>query len=601
MKTSTYSMTAKLSGLALSLSLAACGAQMDKSLEKEINGESSSTSLSMDMSESLSSTSVSALAETPAVCYPEPGIIAPGTVSINGGAVSTESPVAVLELGGMEEILRMKISNDADCECGEWEFYSPTKQWTLQPVDGVATVGVQYKDYEGRVSRCAVATIRFEAPTTTTTTLPPTTTTTTLPPVVTTTTTLPPVITTTTTLPPVVTTTTTLPPVVTTTTTLPPVITTTTTLPPVVTTTTTLPPVVITTTTTTLPPVLDTTTTTTTVPPQPGHDVTQDHDVFGGNKKVDILIVDDNSGSMSYEQKSMANRMSTFLSQLKGLDWRVAITTTDPKHASLGDGRLLEMKGLSGQYYITSGMDHNMAQKILGDTIQRKETGNSSEQGIYVTYRAIERGLGIMDTASSQSCYSHCKKPSKYASAKEKQKYEECKRQVVKNPNAEFFRDDASLAVIIISDENESGRGFKNKPENLLKFVNQVWPKKLFNYHSIVTRTGDKVCLKGHGATYGTTYEFMSKLTGYGTEGGSIIGSVCEKDYGSQLSGISASCQKMQKVIQLKCAPLGNVNSSVRIQLNGSPYSGAYQVQGDRLVFTNYLPNGHYNLQYRCQ
>lgn len=557
-------MTAKLMSLSLTLGLAACGAQMDKSLEQEIKGETSLASQSDNLSlQAISSTSVSASSDvnSPGACLPEPGTVSAGTISINGGAPFTESPIAVLELGGFDEILRMKISNGPGCDCGIWELYSPTKQWTLEPVDGVATVSVQYRDYEGRVTQCVSASINFPVPTTTTT-LPPVVTTTTLPPEPPTTTTLPPVVTTTT-------------------------------LPPVVT-TTTLPPVV---TTTTLPPVV----TTTTLPPQPGHDVNQEHEVYAGNKKVDILIVDDNSGSMKYEQKSMADRMSTFLSQLKGLDWRIAIITTDPRNSALGDGRLLEMKGVSGQYFITSQMDHHVAQRVLGDTIQRKETGSSSEQGIYVTYRAIERGLGIMETNSSNSCYSHCKKPSRRASDREKQKYEECKRKVVKNPNAEFFRDDASLAVVVISDENESGKGLKNKPENLLKFVNRVWPKKLFNYHSIVTRTGDKVCLDGHGATYGTTYEFMSKLTGYGTEGGSIIGSVCEKDYGSQLSGISTSCQKMQKVIQLQCAPIGNANSSVQVQLNGSLYNGAYQVQGDRLVFTNYLPNGHYNLRYRCQ
>ena len=47
-------------------------------------------------------------------------------------------------------------------------------------------------------------------------------------------------------------------------------------------------------------------------------------------KKVDILVVDDNSGSMEFEQTSMANRVSNFLAILQGLDWRIGIATTDP-------------------------------------------------------------------------------------------------------------------------------------------------------------------------------------------------------------------------------------------------------------------------------
>ncbi|MCB0370011.1 MAG: hypothetical protein KDD45_11450, partial [Bdellovibrionales bacterium] len=47
------------------------------------------------------------------------------------------------------------------------------------------------------------------------------------------------------------------------------------------------------------------------------------------NNKVDILIVIDNSGSMSYEQSEMAKRFSGFVESLNGLDWQLGITTTD--------------------------------------------------------------------------------------------------------------------------------------------------------------------------------------------------------------------------------------------------------------------------------
>src|SRR4051812_11539371 len=43
---------------------------------------------------------------------------------------------------------------------------------------------------------------------------------------------------------------------------------------------------------------------------------------------VDILIIDDNSGSMSPEQAKMATRFPDFLNSITHLDYRIAITTT---------------------------------------------------------------------------------------------------------------------------------------------------------------------------------------------------------------------------------------------------------------------------------
>src|SRR5690606_4781259 len=119
----------------------------------------------------------------------------------------------------------------------------------------------------------------------------------------------------------------------------------------------------------------------------------------------DILIVIDNSGSMEYEQRNMAQRVSNFLSILQGLDWRIAVTTTDPTSTSktnsdktqpskVSDGLFLPIAGLNNQFYIDSTMNPVEAQTRLGNTLQRPETGSGSEQAINATYRVIERGYG---------------------------------------------------------------------------------------------------------------------------------------------------------------------------------------------------------------
>lgn len=283
------------------------------------------------------------------------------------------------------------------------------------------------------------------------------------------------------------------------------------------------------------------------------------------NNKVDILMIIDNSGSMAYEQRNMAQRMSTFMEQVKDLDYKIAITTTDPSHKTYGDGRFVKMVGLNNQYVVTPSVPISQAQKIIGDTLQRDETGSPSEQGVYVTYRAIERSL------SSES-----------------------------SPNKGFFRNDAGFATIIITDEDESRSNHKNMPQNLLNFVNNTWSDKKFAFHSIITRPGDRDCKSSNGYSYGYRYDEMSRLTGFGTVGGAIIGSVCEADYGSQLAGIGESVQQMSRTMDLQCEPIGDPTSSVVVLHNGSNYTAPYRVEGLKILFESNLPAGQYDLSYRC-
>ncbi len=289
-----------------------------------------------------------------------------------------------------------------------------------------------------------------------------------------------------------------------------------------------------------------------------------------GNNKVDILMVIDNSGSMAYEQKSMADRMSKFMTQIKDLDYRIAVTTTDPRNIDLGDGRLVKMKG-SEKYVLDKSIPLEKAQIILGKTLQRSEVGSGTEQGINATFRAVERSLETI---------------------KDKKENKGDKDTEV------LFRDDANFATVLISDEDESAKNYRNTPENLLKFIKTTWPTKNFAFHSIINKIGDEACRKTNGAAYGNVYTKMSQLTGLNTTGGSIIGSVCEFDYGSQLSGIGKSVQLMDQVMELKCAP---VDGKVSIKLNDKDFTANFKTQDKKLVFENNLPIGNYKLEYSCQ
>jgi hypothetical protein len=275
-------------------------------------------------------------------------------------------------------------------------------------------------------------------------------------------------------------------------------------------------------------------------------------------RKVDILFVIDNSGSMEYEQQNMAQRTSNFLSVLRGLDWQIGITTTDPRNIALGDGRMIPITGATGTYLLNSSMDEATAQQRLSATLQRPETGSGEEQGIRAVYRSIERYISGADAA-----------------------------------NRSFYRDGSQLAVVLISDEDESANTAANDPQNLMNLVHSTFGgQKMFSFHSIITRPGDTACKSTYGYTYGERYKMITDLTG------GILGNVCEMDYSVQVQGIAQGIRDLLKTLTLACAPLQD--RAITVTLDGAPVATPFHVEGQNLKFDQELLPGNYNVSYSC-
>ncbi|MCB0370286.1 MAG: hypothetical protein KDD45_12900, partial [Bdellovibrionales bacterium] len=170
--------------------------------------------------------------------------------------------------------------------------------------------------------------------------------------------------------------------------------------------------------------------------------------------------------------------------------------------------------------------------------------------------------------------------------------------------NKELFRDGANLAVIIISDANESpfntGAVYENDPANLLKYLTAKWPNKITTFSSIVVKTNDTTCLydkTSSNESYGKAYEFLSNTTD------GIIGSVCEKDYSSQLKIIGQSIKDKISSFKLSCNPVdadksGLVDFSITDSQNLSLSN--YSISKNIVSFSNDLAVGIYKLVYTC-
>ena len=280
-----------------------------------------------------------------------------------------------------------------------------------------------------------------------------------------------------------------------------------------------------------------------------------------GNNKIDILFVVDNSPSMEYEQKSMAQRTVNFLNGLKDLDWQISVTTTEAYDSNYGDGTILSMKGDSSIKILTSKMNEAQSRVLLSNTLQRnkKDDFNPSplEQGIYATYRVIERAL---------------------------------KGQAV---NRDFIRTDSHFAVVLISDEDESRNKDKNKSANLVNLVKSNYnSQKGFTFHSIISRPGDVACLGTHGYSYGHRYQELSQLTG------GSIGDVCAMDYAQQVKDIAQGVRDTLKSVTLQCSP---VDGKVIVRKGSVVLNEKYEIRGRSIVFANILQAGNYSFEYVCK
>ena len=279
-----------------------------------------------------------------------------------------------------------------------------------------------------------------------------------------------------------------------------------------------------------------------------------DKTITTGKPQADILFVDDNSGSMSTEQGKMGDKFPDFISSLGSIDYRIAITTTDvssdtnpPSVANLNgalqDGKFIEFE--SGVNVLIPTLS-NIAQLFAG-AIKRPETLTCDSSGFKTCPSPDERGIYAANLA-------------------------------VDRADPDFFRPNAHLAVVILSDEDERSRGgtitgFELEDQDMpANFVANVKAKfgeaKSLAVHAIIIKPGDETCLDeqnsqpGVRGSEGKKYAELANLTN-GT-----IGSICSSNYGEEMGAIGSSVADAVNSIDLECAP---IDDQVTTEVNPRP------------------------------
>jgi hypothetical protein len=339
----------------------------------------------------------------------------------------------------------------------------------------------------------------------------------------------------------------------------------------------------------------------------------QDYTVDGG--KVDVLMVDDNSASMSFEQNRMSARFNQFIQNLenKGVNYRIAFTTTDIAssqnaaraingNGALQDGRLIALS--SGKKFL-SKEDGDLAAKtaIFKTAIERKET-LSCETFIK---NWMNSGKTATDASYATEYYNNC------PSGDERGIY--AANLVTRNNPDGFLRDDADFHIIFLSDEDERSQLYlyggqysledMDMGKNLASTIRSTYPSKTFGIHPIIT--ADAYCLPIQNqqmsgivsGSYGTEYnnarkEALSIVNAERSQKGlapvkMVLGDICLNDYAGQLTEIFDNVVgPIVDSYAIKCSNPEGLN----ITVSTSDSSISHELVGNVIKFNKKLPVG---------
>jgi len=245
-------------------------------------------------------------------------------------------------------------------------------------------------------------------------------------------------------------------------------------------------------------------------------------------REVDVLFVVDNSGSMGEEQSNLSRNFSSFISAAAAwdTDYQIGIVTTqtegdvpNPGGGDLAPGELL---GSLNNRIITPANSGAFATNVRVGTADT--TASASERGLEAARLALTDPV-ITDLGAACSDDSEC--GSAYR----------CIQGTAGTPracggyNRTFLREDASLEIVFVSDEEDQSRAELSFFIDFFKSIKGFRNESLFHASAIVGPSGG--CSSSNGeADAGNRYIEVARETG------GEVGSICDSDFASSLRNI---------------------------------------------------------------
>ena len=233
-------------------------------------------------------------------------------------------------------------------------------------------------------------------------------------------------------------------------------------------------------------------------------------------KLVDVLFVVDNSGSMGDEQKNLSENFGSFIQEAKtwNTDYHLGVVTTDAQG-----------KDHSGRLQGSPRIVTPATSDSFKNNVKVGDGGNGTEEGLEAAHLALSLPLAY---TSAQSCAADgdCTAPSTCISGK------------CGGWNSGFLRDDATLEIVFVSDEEDQSPAPLTFYIDFFKSIKGFANESLMHAHAIVgpepSGCGGDPNDANQGADAGKRYIQVAKETG------GKIGSICDKSFSTVLAGIGS-------------------------------------------------------------
>lgn len=226
--------------------------------------------------------------------------------------------------------------------------------------------------------------------------------------------------------------------------------------------------------------------------------------------KVDILWVIDNSCSMSQEQEKLATQFASFAQFFigSGLDWHMGVITTDADDG-LQNGLLGKVAGLR---YLTADTPH--PQEIFAQMARVGTWGSGDEKGLQTMWNAVTLASPLHQTN-----------------------------------NAGFLRDDASLHIVTVTDEEDLS---DRSPVEYASMLNNVKPSVDIpvTYNAIVGPRPSGCRGGGGDAAPGSRY--IDVAAGVG----GLVYSICQEDWAPVLQALGLAAAGLREEYYLSEMPV---------------------------------------------
>ena len=225
-------------------------------------------------------------------------------------------------------------------------------------------------------------------------------------------------------------------------------------------------------------------------------------DIFYQNPTdaVDILMVIDNSGSMQSYQVKLGTNFSQFLTYFieADVDYQIAAVTTDVMSEEAGEIR--------GQIINTETPD---AEGAFSEIVNVGVTGTGFEMGLEGAYQALTEPL-------------------------------------VSTANAGFLREEATLSLIFVSDEEDSSPLPVNDYINAFRDIKGQRSRDVFNASSLVVI--DQMGCDSY-STRGDRYIDVAEQTA------GVTGDICSDDFASIVTELSLNTSRLRDTFYLSRYP----------------------------------------------